>query len=68
MKRSSYLKYDEITPLGKKGLKIWAYDANEKFACRLEINATGMAVFSGTKGGKKIANLSWEKLVKRLTA
>lgn len=68
MKRSSYLKYDEITPLGKKGLTIWAYDPKEKFVCRLEINATGMAVFSGTKGGKKIANLSWENLVKRLTA
>lgn len=66
MKRSSYLRYDEVTPLGKKGLKIWAYDPKEKFVCRLEFNGAGIAVFSGTKGGKRVANLSWERFVKKL--
>ena len=67
MKRSSYLIYDEIIALGKRGLTIWAYGKNRKFVCRLEINAAGMAVFSGTKGKKRIANASWERLVEKLS-
>jgi hypothetical protein len=67
MKRSSYLLYDEIVPLGKRGLRIWAYGKTKKFVCRLEINATGMAIYSGTKGTKRIANVSWERLVEELS-
>lgn len=67
MKRSSYLKYDEIIGLGKRGLTVWGYDKTEKFVCRVEINATGLALYSGTKGKKRIANVSWEKLVERLS-
>ena len=67
MKRSSYLIYDEMVELGKRGLTIWAYGKNRKFVCRLEINATGMAVFAGTKGRKRIANASWERLVEKLS-
>ncbi|MSQ48741.1 MAG: hypothetical protein EXR78_10235 [Deltaproteobacteria bacterium] len=66
MKRSSYLKYDEIVELGVRGLKIWAYGRKKKFVCRLEINATGMAVYSGVKGKKKVANVDWEQLIERL--
>jgi hypothetical protein len=67
MKRSSYLKYDEVVELGKRGLTIWAYGKTRKFVCRLEINAAGVAVFSGTKGKKRLANASWEQLVRKLS-
>ena len=67
MKRSSYLKYDEVVELGKRGLTIWGYDKSGDFVCRLEINATGLELFSGTKGRKRIANASWEGLVKKLS-
>lgn len=67
MKRSSYLKYDETVQLGKRGLTIWAYGKSQQFVCRLEINATGLEAFSGTKGRKRIANASWEGLVKKLS-
>jgi hypothetical protein len=66
MKRSSYLKYDETVELGRRGLTVWAYGKKRKFACRVEINAAGMAVFAGSKGRKKLANVTWEKLVERL--
>lgn len=67
MKRSSYLKYDEVVELGVRGLKIWAYGRKKNFVCRLEINATGIAVYSGVKGKKKVANVDWERLVERLS-
>jgi len=67
MKRSSYIKYDEVVALGKRGLKIWAYGRTGRFVCRLEINATGLAAYSGTKGRKLIANVSWERLVQELS-
>jgi hypothetical protein len=67
MKRSSYLKYDEVIELGKRGLTIWAYGRTRKFVCRLEINAAGLAVFAGTKGSKRLANASWEQLVRKLS-
>ncbi len=68
MKRSSYLKYDEIVELGKRGLTIWAYGKTHKYVCRLEINAAGLAVFTGKKGGRRIANVNWEQLVHRLSS
>jgi hypothetical protein len=43
MKRSSYLRYDEIIGLGKRGLTVCGYDKTEKFVCRVEINAAGLA-------------------------
>ncbi len=67
VKRSSYLKYDEIVPLGLRGLKVWAYGKKGKFVCRIEVNATGMAVYSGVKGRKKVANVNWERLIEKLT-
>ena len=66
MKRSSYLKYDETVALGKRGLKVWAYGKDGHFVCRVEINAAGLALYAGTKGKKRLANLSWERLVDRL--
>lgn len=67
MKRSSYLIYDEELQLGKRGLTIWAYGRSGEYVCRLEINATGLAVFAGKKGGRRIANVNWEQLPKKLT-
>lgn len=67
MKRSSYLRYDETISLGKRGLKVWGYDKRKRFVCRVEINATGLALYVGTKGRKRLANVSWEGLVKKLS-
>ena len=67
MKRSSFLEFGQEIELNKAGLKIWGYDTQEKFVCRLEINATGIAVYAGEKGGRKLANVNWEELVKKLT-
>jgi len=66
MKRSSYLYYDSAIPLGKRGLDVYGYGRTGKFVCRVEINAAGMALYTGKKGRKLIINLSWEYLVKRL--
>lgn len=67
MKRRSVLRHDEFIELGKKGLKIWCYSPSNKFVCRIEINSAGLALYTGSKGGKKVANTSWEGLVKKLT-
>jgi hypothetical protein len=67
MKRSSYLKYDEYIQLGRRPLYVWGYGKTGKFVCRLEINAAGIAVYAGTKGGRRLADAGWETLVKRLT-
>jgi len=67
MKRSSYMLYDETIELGKRGLKLWAYGKTGKYVCRVEINAAGIAVYTGKKGGKRLADVNWENLVKRLS-
>ena len=66
-RRTSYLQYDQRIELGKRGFRVWAYGKDRRFACRLEVNSAGVALYSGTKGKKRIANLSWEQLVERLT-
>lgn len=66
MKRSSYVQYDEAIELGKKPLYVWGYGKSGKFVCRLEINAAGIAVYAGKKGGQRLADLGWEPLVKKL--
>lgn len=67
MKRSAYLKYDEEIVIGKRGLTIWAYGPKGKYVCRVQINAAGIAVYTGKKGGKRVADVNWENLVKRLS-
>lgn len=59
---SSFLSCRDMR-LGARPIKIWAYDKSEKFVCRLEINAAGVAVYTGAKGGKELCNLNWEKLL-----
>jgi hypothetical protein len=43
------------------------YNKRGKFVCRVELNTAGLAVYTGTKGLKRIANVTCEKLVERLT-
>jgi hypothetical protein len=65
-KRSSYMSAYDLR-LDKKRIKIWGYDKSEKFVCRLEINAAGVEVFAGERGGKSLCNLTWESLVVQLS-
>jgi len=66
MKRTSYLQYDEEIQLGKKPLYVWGYGKTGNFVCRLEINAAGIAVYSGKKGGKCLSDVGWETLLRKL--
>ena len=66
-RRSSYLKHDEEIELGVRGLTVWGYSGNGKFVCRLWVNSAGVAVYSGTKGKRRIANVTWEGLVFKLS-
>ena len=68
MKASSWLEIGQGFDLNKAGIKIWGYDTMENLVCRLEINATGIEVFTGKTGRKRIADLNWEQLVKKLQA
>ena len=64
-KRSSYLSAHDIQ-IGKKPITIWGYSKTEKFVCRLEINAAGLTVYAGGRGGKWLGDFSWEELVDKL--
>jgi hypothetical protein len=66
MKRSSYLQiYEDYIPLGKSGLSVMGYGKKGQFVCRLYINAAGIAIKAGKNGGREIANIGWEALVKK---
>jgi len=67
MKRSSYLKYGAYISLGTKPLLVWAYGRTGKFVCRIGINGAGMAIYAGRKARKKLFDLSWESLIKKLS-
>lgn len=68
LKRFSSMQYRGYIALGMgPSVCVWGYGKKGKFVCRVELNSAGLAVFSGTKGRKKIANVTWEKLVERLT-
>lgn len=62
--RRSYLSAHSIE-IGKRPIYVWGYSKSGEFVCRLEINAAGIAVYAGTKGRKKLGDLSWERLVRR---
>ncbi len=66
MRQRSYLKYSAEVELGIKSAFVWGYGKNGKFVCRVEINSAGIAVYSGKKGTKRLGNMSWEGLVRRL--
>jgi hypothetical protein len=66
MKRSSYLQYTAVQPLSVKPLRVWGYDRRGRFVCRVEVNGAGLAVYGGKKGTRRVADVTWEKLVARL--
>jgi len=67
VKRSSYLSLRDPVNLRKgRAVKIWGYDPDGRFACRLEISAAGIEVYAGEKGGKKLYAVNWERLVEDL--
>jgi hypothetical protein len=66
-RRSSYLKVPQTVELERLPIKIWAYAPSGEFVCRLEINGAGLAAYSGTKGGKRLCNVVWERLVQQLS-
>jgi hypothetical protein len=65
-KRTGFLQLKEI-PLNKVGLSIRAYGKKKNYVGRVEINHAGLAAFTGPKGKKCVANLSWEKLFSTLS-
>lgn len=65
-KRTGFLQLEEI-PLNKVGLSIRAYGKKRNYVGRVEINHAGLAAFTGPKGKKCVANLSWEKLFATLS-
>ena len=65
-KRTSYMEYSADIELEISPVTLWAYDKAGDFVCRVEINRAGLALHAGTKGKKRIADLTWEKLVQRL--
>jgi hypothetical protein len=66
MKRHGYLRIREEIELGLPGLVVWAYGKSGRYLGRVEINAAGLAAFTGKKGKKRLGNMSWETLFKRL--
>ena len=67
LKRFSSMQYQGYIDLGMgPSVRIWGYGKKGKFVCRVELNSAGLALFSGTKGRKRIANVTWETLVERL--
>jgi len=65
-KRMGYLKLHEEVRLDKAGLSVWAYNKRGQYVGRVEINHAGLAAFTGSKGRKRLGNLSWEQLFERL--
>ena len=67
-RRSSSLFMRDQVYLGKgRAVTIRGYDTDGKFVCRLEISSAGLAVIAGGKGGKTLCNLTWERLVAKLS-
>jgi hypothetical protein len=66
MKRRGYLRIREEIELGLPGLVVWAYGKRGRYLGRVEINAAGLAAFTGKKGKKRLGNMSWETQFQRL--
>ncbi len=65
-KRSAYLGMKDIK-LTNRPIEVRGYKKSGYFACRLEVSAAGVAVYTGTKGKKLLANVTWEGLVDKLS-
>ena len=66
MKRTATFRFKSEVELGHAPIVVWGYGRSGKFVCRVEVNSAGLAVYSGVKGQKKLADASWEKLTKLL--
>jgi hypothetical protein len=67
VKRSSTMQYPGRIDLGVgPSVDVRGYNKKEKFVCRVELNTAGLAVYTGTKGSKKVAKVTSEQLVERL--
>ena len=67
MRREASFQFKSPVGLGTAPIVVWGYGRSGKFVCRVEVNSAGLAVYAGTKGKKKLADASWEKLTKLLT-
>jgi hypothetical protein len=70
-KRGAYLhigRDDNGIPIPARTRPVWitGYGKAEGFACRLEISAAGIVVYTGTKGRKKLGDFTWEEFVDQL--
>jgi hypothetical protein len=67
VKRSSTMQNPGRVDLGVgPSVSVRGYNKKGKFVCRVEPNTAGLALYAGTRGGKRIANVNWEQLVERL--
>lgn len=66
-RRSASMKIGGEIELGNNPMIIRGYDPNGKFTCRLQIAAAGLAIYAGPKGNDRLANVSWEELVKKFS-
>jgi hypothetical protein len=56
-KRSSYLQFHQEFDLDRAGITVSGYDKRENFVCRLEINHSGVALYTGSTGRKRVADV-----------
>jgi len=66
-RRYGYLRINEEIELGRSGLVVWAYTKRGRFLGRVEINHAGLAAYTGKKGTKRLGDMRWETLFKRLS-
>jgi hypothetical protein len=66
-RRSSYLRYKATIEIGQSPVTVWGYDKKGRFVCRVKLTAAGIEVKAGKFGTRKIADVTWEELVKRLS-
>ena len=65
-KSKSYLRLHEEIKLSLRGLTVMAYTKRNRYLGRVEINAAGLAAYTGRKGGVKLGNMPWEKFFEAL--
>jgi len=66
-RRSSYLRYNATIGIGHTPVTVWGYDKKGRFVCRVKLTAAGIEVKAGRLGTRKIADVTWEQLVDRLS-
>ncbi len=66
MKRRGYARYDKDIDLAVTPLTIRGYGTNQEFVCRILISGAGLEVWAGPTGKQRVADLTWEELVRKL--